>query len=191
MNQYLQLLEEYFEVIENCSSTPKGVLLRKCAYLIPIIYATAQKLPAPREIREAEIEIDRRSIAAPMGDLLELLGDEAFYDEVFDPTRDEELVKGCIADDLTDIYTDLKEGYLKWRIDTDESRDEALWDWTFSLDHHMGNHMVDVLRPLQRLVFFTPSDNSEEAGAGQPAAASESKSEGGENSKPESEPAPR
>lgn len=174
MDQYLQLLEEYFEIIENCSAIPKDELLRKCAYLIPIIYATAQKIPAPREIRETEIKIDKESIAVPMGDLLKLLGDEAFYDEVFDPTRDEELVKGCIADDLTDIYTDLKVGYLKWRIDTDESRDEALWDWTFSLDHHMGDHMVDVLRPLQRLVFFTPTENSEQGGAGQPATRSES-----------------
>ena len=191
MDQYLQLLEEYFEIIENCSSIPKDGLLRKCAYLIPMIYATAQKIPAPREIRETEIEIDRQSIITPMGDLLELLGDDAFYDEIFDPTRDEELVKGCIADDLTDIYTDLKEGYLKWLIGTDESQDEALWDWTFSLDHHMGDHMVDVLRPLQRLVFFTPTESSEQGGADQPATAPESKPEGSKKPKPESEARPR
>jgi len=186
MNQYLQLLEEYFEIIENCSSISKDELLRTCAYLIPMIYAAAQKLPAPKEIRETEIEIEKESIAAPMGDLFEVLGDDAFYDEIFDPTRDEEPVKGCIADDLTDIYTDLKEGYLKWRIDTAESRDEALWDWTFSLDHHMGDHMVDVLRPLQRLVFFTSKD-SEQGGADRLATALKSEPEGDSKPKPESE----
>ncbi len=145
-------MEQYFELIENCPSHTKEDFLVSCASLIPKLYVASQELPKPKEIRDEDIEIDRSQIASPMANIMDLLGEDAWYDEVFDPIKDCELVKGCIADDLTDIYTDLKSGYIKWNKGTDEGMDEALWDWAFSLESHMGDHMVDVLRPIHRMI---------------------------------------
>ena len=161
MNEFIQAIEEYFDLIENHSSYEKGDFYGKCSRLIPKIYFYSHSLPAPKEIRDLE-ELDFSELYNPMGDLTAFLGDDSVYNEIFDPIVGEEKVKGCIVDDLTDIYTDLKEGYIKWQRGSDEWIDEALWDWRHSLQHHMGDHMVDVMRPLHRLSVFGYAWESEQ-----------------------------
>ncbi len=162
MESYLKLLEQYFELIENCSSQTKESFLIRCASLVPMLYVATQELPKSKEIRDEEIDVDRSQVNSPMARILDLLGEEAYYDEVFDPVEDCELVKANIADDLADIYLDLKSGYLKWSTGTEEGMDEALWDWAFSLECHMGDHMVDVMRPIHRMIRMGFNQNRRE-----------------------------
>src|SRR5450631_3497525 len=44
--------------------------------------------------------------------LKEKLGEWNLYRQVFDPTRDTEAICGSLADDIADIYRDLKEGLV-------------------------------------------------------------------------------
>lgn len=79
-----------------------------------------------------------------------------FYWQVYDPFDDEEdkLVCGMIFDDINDIYRDLQEGVRAFETGDIHT---AVWIWKFGVDHHWGNHTVNLLKALHwlRTVYAT------------------------------------
>lgn len=69
-----------------------------------------------------------------------------YYSVSFSPTKLEEgPVTGDIADDLADIYRDLKNGL--WLYDNG-FKVEAVWEWKESFKTHWGRHVVSALHAL-------------------------------------------
>lgn len=71
------------------------------------------------------------------------------YDHWFAP----EEMSGSLADDLTDIYFDLKQG-LEWLDCRSPERAARTWQSGYRL--HWGEHLVDAERQLYRLVQCRP-----------------------------------
>lgn len=66
---------------------------------------------------------------------------------VFNPLEEPpgEALAGSLADDLADIYMDLKRGLAEY----DEGRHEdAVWSWHFFYLSHWGKHLTGALRAL-------------------------------------------
>jgi hypothetical protein len=79
--------------------------------------------------------------------LKEKLGDWESYRELFDPIGDTEPCGGSLADDLADIYRDLKEVLV--RNESSSARPEnRIWEWQFSFNSHWGRHAIDALRVI-------------------------------------------
>ncbi|MCE4557500.1 DUF5063 domain-containing protein [Roseateles cellulosilyticus] len=74
-----------------------------------------------------------------------------YYREVFDPDPqlNDEVVIGDVADDLLDIYLDLRRGLLTFERGEDQ---KALWHWSFSHRIHWGRHCVGALMGLHGMV---------------------------------------
>ena len=78
------------------------------------------------------------------------LGPHNSYREVFDPYEppEEKEVVGSLADDISDIYGDLRLGLRHWeRGETGE----ALWEWRFNFESHWSEHLTGALRALNAL----------------------------------------
>jgi hypothetical protein len=62
------------------------------------------------------------------------------YWKIFEPFKDGETPVYCeLADDLADIYRDIKEGLILY----DQGKmDEAAWEWRFNFEIHWGKHLV-------------------------------------------------
>jgi len=90
--------------------------------------------------------------------LRNILGKDAAYVAFFnpataDPTKDEPTT-GDLADDLADIYRDLKPGLVAWELSTDNYLEDILFQWThYGHIHHWGRHAVDAMRALHWLVY--------------------------------------
>ena len=69
------------------------------------------------------------------------------YGEVYDPlpVPPEEPVVGSLADDIADVYRDVVTGLRHFQADR---RAAALWEWTFSLQNHWGQHATSAIRAL-------------------------------------------
>jgi hypothetical protein len=70
------------------------------------------------------------------------------YSEVFNPLTvpPEEPVVGSLTDDLSDIYHDV----ITWlRPYETGRRSDALWNWTFNLQIHWGEHATSAIRTLR------------------------------------------
>jgi hypothetical protein len=76
--------------------------------------------------------------------LKEKLGDWDRYWQVFDPTEDDEAIFGTLADDIADVYRDLKEGLVL--IEEHEAPPEKIiWNWRLLFYSHWGKHAMDAL----------------------------------------------
>lgn len=71
-----------------------------------------------------------------------------YYSECFDPliVPAEEPVVADLADDLADIWRDVKTGLVLFRHG---DGDEAAWQWRFMLESHWAHHASAALYALQ------------------------------------------
>lgn len=69
------------------------------------------------------------------------------YWDVFDPLNQEDTqsVFNSLADDLSDIYRDLKRGLLLYN---QGYITEAVWEWRFNFQIHWGVHLVSAQRAI-------------------------------------------
>jgi Domain of unknown function (DUF5063) len=76
--------------------------------------------------------------------LKEKLGDWNLYKQVFDPTRDAEAICGSLADDIADIYRELKAGLVLRETHRDRP-EEPIWEWRVGFYPHWGRQAIDAL----------------------------------------------
>ncbi len=111
------------------------------------LYSAALELPncAGGSDEVPDVRVDNAEWNAVFGHAVRLPFD--YYGEVFNPllVPAEEPVVGSIADDIADIYRDVVTGLRHFRAGR---RDEALWEWTFSLQSHWGAHVTSAIRVL-------------------------------------------
>jgi hypothetical protein len=86
------------------------------------------------------------------------LGGDAAYSAHFHPLTPSdgppEPGTGDLADDLADIYRDLKPGLTAWATENDAFLEDALYQWAhYGHAHHWGRHAVNAMRALHWLVY--------------------------------------
>jgi hypothetical protein len=67
------------------------------------------------------------------------------YWDVFNPLEDTEPVLNSLADDLADIYHDVKAGLILFEAN---HFSDAVWDWRFNFQIHWGHHLVGAQRTI-------------------------------------------
>jgi len=83
------------------------------------------------------------------------LGGWNLYIDVFDPTRDTEAIHGSLADDIADIYRDIKEG-LDHPDPTLATQHHIIWKWRLLYYSHWGQHAMGALRTIHWLLANEP-----------------------------------
>ena len=83
--------------------------------------------------------------------LKEKLRDWDLYWQVFDPITDHETIRGSLADDISDIYRDIKEGLVL--LETHQVQvEEIIWHWRLLFHSHWGAHAMEALRTIHFLL---------------------------------------
>ncbi len=135
-----ELARRYCTFIETMETMPSEERVVEAVRLLSALVGAAIGLPQNVDVTEADVA----GVAAPAIDL----GIHDFYFEVFDPFEEAELVVSSVANDLGDIYVDLREGIDLLK---DGNPSDALWAWRSSYATHWGDHAVDALRALHRI----------------------------------------
>lgn len=127
------------------------------------LYASAHALPrAGLPERTADMrpsDLSRDEWRRVMEMIAGVLGDQRYYWACFDPSEplgsQQEPGCGDLADDLADIYGDVKPGLLAWETGKDEYLPRVVFDWGDVLfDSHWGVHAVDAMRALHPIAFL-------------------------------------
>src|SRR5207302_1905756 len=86
--------------------------------------------------------------------LAERLNGDLYYQKIFEPcdADDWETATESLADDLTDICFDVKEGLMRLPEDGLVPA-HVVWRWTFNLEIHWGRHAVSAISTLHSLLF--------------------------------------
>jgi hypothetical protein len=140
------LARNYCELVDRLEETDPD-WLHQVATLLPRLHAAVASLnlPEPTAGHHQFVDLDARFEL--FSQLRHLLGDRDSYWLEFDVAEDEQSMSGSLADDLTDIYCELKQGLLR----VDGEPDKAIEDWHNSYHLHWGQHLVDAERHLYEL----------------------------------------
>jgi hypothetical protein len=141
--------QEFVATIDSVTSRRTLAGPEEIASVLAELYSAGLRLPAvdlttDEPLPDAAISSEEwsrlfRSLQAALGD------DEYATAAASDPLVTE-LRKGSLADDLADVYRDVKEGLDLLRSGTPET--DVVWSWRFSLHSHWGGHAVEALRAL-------------------------------------------
>lgn len=139
---------EYCRIIECAGCDGKENWLVECERLLPALQQSIViLLPAQIEKNHPMTPNFERRFEL-FTELREKLGKKDHY-KMMDGMADENLL-GSLADDLTDIYCELKYGLIQLEQGHFTSK-EAKEHWANSYHLHWGQHLVDAIRYLYEL----------------------------------------
>ena len=121
--------------------------LERMERLLPKLHAAISALGDPDSAKEFSLAPDLDARFELFVVLRRLLGHRDGYWMEFDVAQDGQTMTGSLADDLTDIYCELKHGLLLM----DHEPGRAIDDWTSGYKVHWGQHLVDAERHLYEL----------------------------------------
>lgn len=142
--KFLKLAIHYCDLVENSTDSCIDNKINQFLISISSLHAQAQVLP---EVEPQYINIAEFNLNLPK---LEFEQKEMYW-KVFEPYTFEEPVRGSLADDILDIYKDMKEGILSYERN---EQIEAIWHWKFNFEIHWGKHAIDAMRVLHSLNFI-------------------------------------
>ena len=145
--ELLSLARRYCSVIESLDDGDRQPL-HQLNQILPRLHAAMTALPSRDESSfDPHIDLDQRFEL--FSRLRRLLGDLDGYWMEYDVTPDRQEMSGSLADDLTDIYCELKQG-LQGLDDSDDAG-RTLGRWRTGFCKHWGQHVVDAERHLYAL----------------------------------------
>jgi hypothetical protein len=144
------LARRYCAWVESSDELDRDRFLEELERHLAALYLAAIDLPtgdadgpdAPPSMTNEEWQALSRRIS-------EKLGDADYYRLIFDPYQADPPVTASLADDVADIYRDLRGGFAL--LEAGGTRDGAVWEWRFGFDSHWGRHAAHALYAVRVL----------------------------------------
>jgi hypothetical protein len=147
IEEVLIIAERYCDLID-ASGRDRPHWLREIASLLPRLHAAMTSLQCSASHAEHDHPVDLDARFELYSHLRELLADRDGYFLEFDCAHEGvDAMTGSLADDLTDIYCELKHGLRAFGADPGR----ALETWLLGYECHWGQHLTDAQRHLAHL----------------------------------------
>jgi hypothetical protein len=148
IGELLSLARRYCELVESLEAGDRGAL-SELNELLPRLHAAMTAIGHWQEDPSEETGVDLDQRFELFSRLHRLLGDLDGYWMEYDVTPDRQEMSGSLADDLTDIYCELKNGLARLQREDDTGRTIGRWRTGFC--RNWGQHVVDAERHLYAL----------------------------------------
>lgn len=147
-NELVDIARRYCELVDSLDEGNRRPLAQ-LNEILPRLHAAMTALAAPGSDAADDIKVDLDQRFELFSRLYRLLGDLDGYWMEYDVTPDRQEMSGSLADDLTDIYCELKMGLRRLEREPDLRR--TLHGWRNGFCKHWGQHVVDAERHLYAL----------------------------------------
>jgi len=159
--EFATVANEYCSFIESVDKFQRKDFIKRVQKLFPLLYLKAALLPVPDiEMSDYASEkfVGEEDYNFILNKLEEKFGQFDAYQEVFDPSIQfsESAIEASISENITDVYQDLKDFILSYRIGTIEVMNDALWACRNNFEQYWGQRLVNGLRALHNLVYNNP-----------------------------------
>lgn len=155
--EFTAAANEYCKYAEHFSELKGDEILKIMQRLLPFIYLKASLLPALEPFfEEGNEKFVREADWVKIHDALrEKLGTANDYLEVFDEkmSDSEGPVTCSIAEDLADIYQDLKDYLILYQTGTNEVMNDAIWECRMNFENYWGQKLVNSLRAMHSFIY--------------------------------------
>ncbi len=146
MEQVSEVAQEYCALIETAAKADDDWLVR-LAQILPRLHAAIAGLEDPGDPVDIAEWSDLDARFELYAELHDLLGTRDGYWMEFDVAHDNQCMSGSLADDLTDIYCELKQRLAL----LEQEPTKACSSLSASYTVHWGRHLVDAERHLYEL----------------------------------------
>lgn len=164
--EFVTVANEFSKFLEASAELPLSDFVDKAHKILPFLYLKGALLP---HIEEAYEEFNEKYITEEdynyiQNILIDKFGDHNFYEEVFDPLRQEndEPAQLSLAENFADIYQDITDFLMQYRVGTDEVMLNAVWECQQAFEQYWGQRLVNALRVLHRLKYVVVDLDKEE-----------------------------
>lgn len=143
----VETAQEYCRTIESLGNDNQD-WLAKVFSLLPKLHAAIAAQLKHDEETFTPLDANLENRFELFTELHRLLGERDAYWMEYDMLHDEEHKSGSLADDLTDIYCELKFGLNQLE---QQKPAQILGNWKHGYQMHWGRHLVDAERHLYEL----------------------------------------
>lgn len=164
--EFVTVANEYCGFIESQGRFSRLDFVDKLHKILPLVYLKAAVLPDfdDEDIESPEkflTEVDYNFLLnKTSGKMAQFDG----YQEVFDERMQfsESAIEANISEDVCDIYQDLKDFIMAYRIGNDEIMQNAIWECKNNFKEYWGQKLTNSLRALHALRYGDEDLNEEE-----------------------------
>ncbi len=164
--EFVTVANQYCAFVEQHASTTRKEFIEKMQKIFPLLYLKASLLPdigLPAEETSEKFvsEVDYNFL---LSKLSAKLGRFDSYQEVFDEAMQfsETAIDANLSENICDIYQDLKDFIMAYRIGSQDIMIDALTECNNSFKTYWGQKLVNGLRALHTLIY---GDNDLNEGA--------------------------
>jgi hypothetical protein len=155
--EFVAVANEVCIFMEQAGGFTKKDLIEKTRKILPLLYYKAGLLPATEPFYHEGTEkfVSEEDWQIIHDNILGRIGSHNDYAEIPDPVyKDtEDNVGGSIAEDMADIYQDLKDFLMVYRMGTVELMNDAIWECVQHFEQFWGQKLLNSLRYLHSLSF--------------------------------------
>ncbi|HOB84661.1 MAG TPA: DUF5063 domain-containing protein [Bacteroidales bacterium] len=161
--EFVAAANEFCKYSEHASRINGGELLRILQRLLPFLYIKASLLPSLEPVFEDGNEkfVTEADWEKVNDDFRIQFGTADSYPDLAEDklNKTENIVPASIAENMADIYQDLKDFLLLYQTGTTEVMNDAIWECRMNFENIWGQKLVNSLRAIHRFIY-----SGEEAG---------------------------
>lgn len=155
--EFVAVANEYCKYAEHAGELKGDEMLRILQRLLPLLYLKASLLPALEPFFEDEnekfvtesdwyrINDAFKNKFGTANDYLEL------YDEKY--IESETPVPSSLAENMADIYQDIKNFLLLYQTGTQEVMNDAIWECRLNFENIWGQKLVNALKAIHKFIY--------------------------------------
>ncbi len=155
--EFVAVANEYCSFVEQAEGFEKRDFIDKSRKILSLLYYKATLLPLTEPYYDEGCEkfVTEKDWNSVHLAIVKKLGRHNDYPEVFDPLyRDtEDQVGGSIGEDMADIYQDIKDFLMVYRMGTEELMNDSLWECNQNFERYWGQKLVNSLRAIHSLLY--------------------------------------
>jgi hypothetical protein len=155
--EFATVANEYCNYLESQQSLSLKQFLSTLQKLLPLLHLKTSMIPSlsDDDFETPEKYLSEVDYTFLLNKITARLGSYDSYLEVFDPGMQfsETPIESSIAENLCDIYQDLKDFIFAYRMGTNEIMNDALCECKKNFEEYWGQKLVNGLRAIHSLLF--------------------------------------
>lgn len=155
--EFVAVANEYCKYAERASELKGMELLQILQRILPLMYLKASLLPASEPVFEDGNEkfITEADWFRIHDTLKQKFGTANDYLEIFDDKFNESEipVPSSLAENMADIYQDIKDFLLLYQTGTEEVMNDAIWECKLNFESIWGQKLVNSLKAIHKFIY--------------------------------------
>ena len=155
--EFVAVANEYCKYAEHAAELEGDELLKILQRILPLLYLKASLLPALEPFFE---DGNEKFVTEPDWENLHNVFKQKFgaandYLEIFDDKfiESEIPVPSSLAENMADIYQDIKDFLLLYQTGTKEVMNDAVWECRMNFENIWGQKLVNSMKAIHRFIY--------------------------------------